>query len=218
MKFEVKENTEVTLSNDVVSVLAKDGSYYPLENNAILDWAEYTGLEVEVVATLYANGYQIDQKELKIITKDPLHFTVGNVEAQRVMREDVTVQLFQNAVLTSSIEPEKENLISFLTSTGALKSIPFAFEYAKSTYGVDVKFVLQDPTAESHVYYFDNTGKKTYLAKTQYVYDEAKGHLTIKGDDAVAKNYYADFTAIMSSRICSGEHRVDFQVKFLGTK
>ncbi|MBR5299600.1 MAG: hypothetical protein IKU36_05035, partial [Bacteroidales bacterium] len=218
VKFEVKENTEVTLSNDVVSVLAKDGSYYPLENNAILDWADYTGLEVEVVATLYANGYQIDQKELKIITKDPLHFTVGNVEAQRVMREDVTVQLFQNAVLTSSIEPEKENLISFLTSTGALKSIPFAFEYAKSTYGVDVKFVLQDPTAESHVYYFDNTGKKTYLAKTQYEYDADKGHLTIKGDDAVAKNYYADFTAIMSSRICSGEHRVDFQVKFLGTK
>ena len=218
VKFEVKENTKVTLSNDVVSVLAKDGSYYPLENNAILDWAKYTGLEVEVVATLYANGYQIDQKELKIITKDPLHFTVGNVEAQRVMREDVTVQLFQNAVLTSSIEPEKENLISFLTSTGALKSIPFAFEYAKSTYGVDVRFVLQDPTAESHVYYFDNTGKKTYLAKTQYDYDEGKGHLTIKGDDAVAKNYYADFTAIMSSRICSGEHRVNFQVKFVGTK
>jgi hypothetical protein len=141
------------------------------------------------------------------------------------MREDITVQIFQNAVLTSIVEPEKDNLISFLTSNGKLKSVPFAFEYAMETYGLDIRFVPQDPTAESLVYYFDNagTGKKIYLPDTQYTYEldengKPKGHLTIKGDDAVAKNYYADFTAIMSSRICSGEHRVNFQVKIVGTK
>ena len=205
----------VTLDNDVVAVLAQDGTYYPLEDNATLDWATYTGLQVNVTATLYANGYPIDFKPLAIVTYDPLTFTVANVEVEREMRKPLQVQLFKEAVLTSAVE-EVENLIKFANEDETLTTTEQAFAYAKSAYGAEVSFVITDPQAKSHVYYYDNTGKKVYLPKTQYSY--ANGILTINGDDSVAKTYYADFTAIMKSRICVGEHRQEFRIIMKGTK
>ena len=208
----------VSLDNDKVAVLVDPeivGTYYPLEDNATLDWATYTGLKVNVTATLYANGYPIDFKLLTIVTYDPLTFTVANVEVEREMRKPLQVQLFKEAVLTSAVE-EVENLIKFANEDETLTTTEQAFAYAKSAYGAEVSFVITDPQAKSHVYYYDNTGKKVYLPKTQYSY--ADGILTINGDDSVAKTYYADFTAIMKSRICVGEHRQEFRIIMKGTK
>ena len=38
--------------------------------------------------------------------------------------------------------------------------------------------------------------------------------ITIYGDDAQVKNYYADFTVVFKSRICGGEHRVPVRITF----
>jgi hypothetical protein len=132
------------------------------------------------------------------------------------MHENISVQIFQNAVLSSAVEPKVANLIKFANDDKSKTNATEAFAAAKAAYGVNVKFVLTDPTAESHVYYFDNNGKKVYLSSQEYTY--ADGILTIKGDDSTAKNYYADFTAVMTSRICAGEHVQEFRVKILGTK
>lgn len=213
--------SDVALSNEGHLTVAteKDGSYYPIEGDATLNWNTYTGLTVNVTAKLYANGYLIATKDIVIETYDPLTFTVADVKEQRLMRENTSVQVFKNAVLTSLVQ-EDENLIVFTKDVNGEKVLTNkteAFAAVEAAYGVNITIVNSDPTAPSYVYYWDNAGQnKVYLPKSQYSFED--GILTINGDDTTAKNYHADFTVTMTSRICAGPHTQNIHIEFVGTR
>ncbi|MEE0237263.1 MAG: hypothetical protein UD961_14060 [Bacteroidales bacterium] len=213
--------SDVALSNKGHLTVAteKDGSYYPIEGDATLNWNTYTGLTVNVTAKLYANGYLVATKDIVIETYDPLTFTVADVTVQRVMRENTSVQVFKNAVLTSLVQ-EDENLIVFTKDVNGEKVLTNkteAFAAVEAAYGVNITIVNSDPTAPSYVYYWDNAGQnKVYLPKSQYSFED--GILTINGDDTTAKNYHADFTVTMTSRICAGPHTQNIHIEFVGTR
>lgn len=201
------------LPNTTTSVVTDKGAatyYYFLQDQAVLHWDTYRGLEVIVNATLKVNGYTVDSKKLALITKDPLTFTGTDFTVTRKLRENLEVKVYEKLVLTSSVETSYKNLLSDnkTKGTGVLATLDAAEAYANGVYGADIEVVL----GPKGVYYYDNTGKLIILGTNKYGYDEETGILTIYGDDANVKNYYAEFTAVMSSVICGGEHKVPFRV------
>ena len=201
------------LPNTTTPVVTDKGAatyYYFLQDQAVLDWDTYRGLEVIVSATLKVNGFPVDSKKLALITKDPLTLTGADFSVTRKLRENTVIPVYQKLVLTSSVETSFKNLLSEdkTKGTGVYDTLAEAEAYANGVYGADIEVVL----GPKGVYYYDNTGKLIILGTNKYGYDEQTGNLTIYGDDANVKNYYADFTAVMSSVICGGEHNVPFRV------
>ena len=201
------------LPNTTTSVVTDKGAatyYYFLQDQAVLHWDTYRGLEVIVNATLKVNGYTVDSKKLALITKDPLTLTGTDFTVTRKLRENLDVKVYEKLVLTSSVETAYKNLLSEKKDkgTGVLATLGAAEAYANGVYGADIEVVL----GAKGVYYYDNSGKLIILGSNKYKYDETTGILTIYGDDANVKNYYAEFTAVMSSVICGGEHKVPFRV------
>ena len=201
------------LPNTTTSVVTDKGAatyYYFLQDQAVLHWDTYRGLEVIVNATLKVNGYTVESKKLALITKDPLTLTGTDFTVTRELRKDLDVKVYEKLVLTSSVETAYKNLLSEKKDkgTGVLATLDAAEAYANGVYGADIEVVL----GPKGVYYYDNTGKLIILGTNKYGYDEETGILTIYGDDANVKNYYAEFTAVMSSVICGGEHKVPFRV------
>ena len=184
--------------------------HYLASDNAVLDWADYRGLEVKVKATLFVNGFERETLPLTLVTKDPLTITGSDFTVDRELRKNLKVQVFEKLVLTSSVAPDnaKENLLQFQNSNGTVYDLTKAMLYPSGVYGANLKVVL----GEKGVYYYNNSGKLIILGSNKYNYDETTGFLEIYGDDAEVKNYYADFTAILDSRICGGPHQVPFRV------
>ena len=217
----VDDNVKVVSTSEKVEVPVLDragmenpGSFWSITDDATLYWDTYTGLYVTVTAQLYANGYPVDTKELRVETHDPLTFEVKDIELPRALHKGVQLQIFKNATVTSAVEDG--NLVKFVDDNNKLLGADAAFQYVEDVYGVDVVFSVADPTADSHVYFYNNSGEKEYLPGTQYSYVD--GLLTVNGDDSLAKTYYADFTAKMTSRICAGEHVQNFRVILKGQK
>ena len=201
------------LPNTTTSVVTDKGAatyYYFLQDQAVLHWDTYRGLEVIVNATLKVNGYTVDSKKLALITKDPLTLTGTDFTVTRKLRENLDVKVYEKLVLTSSVETAYKNLLSEKKDkgTGVLATLGAAEAYANGVYGADIEVVL----GAKGVYYYDNSGKLIILGSNKYKYDETTGILTIYGDDANVKNYYAEFTAVMNSVICGGEHKVPFRI------
>lgn len=201
------------LPNTTTSVVTDKGAatyYYFLQDQAVLHWDTYRGLEVNVSATLKVNGYTVDSKKLALITKDPLTLTGTDFTVTRKLRENLDVKVYEKLVLTSSVETAYKNLLSEKKDkgTGVLATLGAAEAYANGVYGADIEVVL----GAKGVYYYDNSGKLIILGSNKYKYDETTGILTIYGDDANVKNYYAEFTAVMNSVICGGEHKVPFRI------
>ena len=205
------------LPNTTTPVVTDKGAatyYYFLQDQTVLDWDTYRGLEVIVNATLKVNGYTVDSKKLTLITKDPLTLTGADFSVTRNLRDNTPINVYKSLVLTSSVEKEFANLLTTdkkavnETESNVAADLATAEAYANQVYGADIKVVL----GPKGVYYYDNTGKPIILGTNKYGYDEETGILTIYGDDANVKNYYAEFTAVMSSVICGGEHKVPFRV------
>ena len=201
------------LPNTTTSVVTDKGAatyYYFLQDQAVLHWDTYRGLEVIVNATLKVNGYTVESKKLALITKDPLTLTGTDFTVTRELRKDLDVKVYEKLVLTSSVETAYKNLLSEEKDkgTGVLATLDAAEAYANGVYGADIEVVL----GAKGVYYYDNSGKLIILGSNKYKYDETTGILTIYGDDANVKNYYAEFTAVMNSVICGGEHKVPFRI------
>ena len=201
------------LPNTTTSVVTDKGAatyYYFLQDQAVLHWDTYRGLEVIVNATLKVNGYTVESKKLALITKDPLTLTGTDFTVTRELRKDLDVKVYEKLVLTSSVETAYKNLLSEKKDkgTGVLATLDAAEAYANGVYGADIEVVL----GAKGVYYYDNSGKLIILGSNKYKYDETTGILTIYGDDANVKNYYAEFTAVMNSVICGGEHKVPFRI------
>ena len=204
------------LPNTTTPVVTDKGAatyYYFLQDQAVLDWDTYRGLEVIVSATLKVNGFTVDSKKLALITKDPLTLTGADFSVTRKLRDNTDIPVYKSLVLTSSVE-EFANLLTTdkkavnKTESNVAADLAKAEAYANQVYGADIEVVL----GPKGVYYYDNTGKLIILGTNKYGYDGQTGILTIYGDDANVKNYYADFTAVMSSVICGGEHKVPFRV------
>lgn len=205
VNFEVlsPEGDVVSLAKNSTRVEPKGAStYHYLASGVELDWKNYTGLEVNVKATLLVNGLALESRTLRIVAEDPLTLTVADFDVTRLHRENTIVNVYDHVVITSTEEPEKTNILTIAKGNDFDATV----KYAKDTYGVDLKLIL-DPQG---VYYFDNSGDKVYVGSNKFNYEN--GVLTIYGDDSVVKNYYAEFTAVMSSRICKGEHRESFRI------
>lgn len=199
------DNNYVSLERPEAEVMDKGQStYHYLTEGSYLDWAEYTGLTVGVTATLYVNGYELDSRELRIETIDPLTLLAPSFEVERLYREDTNVNVFGNLVLTSAEEPAKANILA-ISDDATLES---AIAYAKKVYGVELTVDLSAPG----VYYYDSNDQPISVASNKYSYDNTTGKLVIFGDDSVVEKYYADFTVKMKSRICGGEHTESFQI------
>jgi hypothetical protein len=211
---------EVVLSRTSANVYEKEGAatFHYLEAGSILDWAEYRGLEVAVKATLYVNGYKLGETmPLELVTIDPLTLTGSNIYAKREHRKNTYVDVFENLVLTSVIEPAKANLLD--TSAATLAE---ASAYAQKIYGAEGEKIVEVVLGPRGVYYETEEGVVT-INSNKYDYNATTGVLTIYGDDSVVKEYKADFTAVMKSRICARPdgsqedaayvaHNVHFQV------
>lgn len=211
---EATEDEYVTVGPETVTPVADKGNatyHYLTRDLAVLDWATYRGLKVEVKATLKINGFERETLPLTLVTEDPLELT-GEKEytVNRELREDLDIEVFQKLVLTSSVEKNLKNLLSknMEKGTGVYATLAEAEAYAAGVYGADIKVVL----GTKGVYYYNNSGELIILGANKYNYEAETGILTIYGDDAEVKNYYADFTAVMTSRICGGEHQVPFRV------
>lgn len=217
VQFNVVDNNLVTLDNPVTKVNEKDGNatYHYLTPESYLDWAAYTGLHVDVVATLYVNGFALESLPLCLVTEDPLVLTGTNVSAVRKHREDTEVKVFKNLVLTSIVE-DSENLLDVTAA-----SLSAAVADAQVTYGAAGEKIVDVVLGPRGVYYEEADGNVVTIASNKYKYED--GILKIYGDDSVVKEYKADFTAVMKSRICSRPdgsqedaayvaHNVHFQV------
>jgi hypothetical protein len=211
---------EVVLSRTSANVYEKEGAatFHYLEAGSILDWAEYRGLEVAVKATLYVNGYKLGETmPLELVTIDPLTLTGSNISKERKHRENTYVNVYENLVLTSVIEPAKTNLLNVSAATLAEASA-----YAQKIYGAEGEKIVEVVLGPRGVYYETEEGVVT-INSNKYDYNATTGVLTIYGDDSVVKEYKADFTAVMKSRICARPdgsqedaayvaHNVHFQV------
>ena len=209
---------EVVLSRTSANVYEKEGTatFHYLEAGSILDWAEYRGLEVAVKATLYVNGYKLGETmPLELVTIDPLTLTGSNISKERKHRENTYVNVYENLVLTSV--PAKANLLD--TSAATLTE---ASAYAQKIYGAEGEKIVEVVLGPRGVYYETEEGVVT-INSNKYDYNATTGVLTIYGDDSVVKEYKADFTAVMKSRICARPdgsqedaayvaHNVHFQV------
>lgn len=217
VQFNVVDNNLVTLDNPVTKVNEKDGNatYHYLTPESYLDWAAYTGLHVDVVATLYVNGFALESLPLCLVTEDPLVLTGTNVSAVRKHREDTEVKVFKNLVLTSIVE-DSENLLDVTAA-----SLSAAVADAQVTYGAAGEKIVDVVLGPRGVYYEEADGNVVTIASNKYKYED--GILKIYGDDSVVKEYKADFTAVMKSRICARPdgsqedaayvaHNVHFQV------
>ena len=191
---------EVKLDRASATVREKEGAatYHFLEAGSILGWAEYRGLEVAVKATLYVNGYKLGETmPLNLVTIDPLTLTGSNISATRKHRENTFVNVFKNLALTSVIEPTKGNLLDLNAATLAEASA-----YAQAVYGAEGEKIVDVVLGPKGVYYETETGIVT-INSNKYTFNPETGVLVIYGDDSVVKEYKADFTAVLKSRICA---------------
>ena len=203
------KNGNANLVTNVVERTVETYNYLE-SDKVVLDWNTYKGLEVEVTAVLKMNGFERESLDLTLVTKDPLTITGADFTVERQLRKDLTIQVFQSLVLTSSVEPNKENILQFKNSNGTVYNWQKAIAYAEGVYGAEAEFVL----GPKGLYHYDNSGKEIILGANKYNFDATTGMITIYGDDAQVKNYYADFTVVFKSRICGGEHRVPVRITF----
>ncbi|MBQ6709617.1 MAG: hypothetical protein IJN26_02835 [Bacteroidales bacterium] len=198
---------------DVIADKGAATYFYLQQDTVVLDWNTYRGLKVLVNATLKVNGFERETLPLTLVTEDPLTLTGADIAKDRKLREDLDIKVFESLVLTSSVEDYK-NLLTTDKKAAAKNGSNIAADldaaeaYAASVYGADIEVVL----GAKGVYYYNNSGELIILGTNKYNYEAETGILTIYGDDAQVKNYYADFTAIMDSRICGGQHQVPFRV------
>lgn len=198
---------------DVIADKGAATYFYLQQDTVVLDWNTYRGLKVEVKATLKVNGFERETLPLTLVTEDPLTLTGADIAKDRELRKDLDIKVFESLVLTSSVEDYK-NLLTTDKKAAAKNGSNIAADldaaqaYAAGVYGADIDVVL----GPKGVYYYNNSGELIILGTNKYEYNDETGILTIYGDDAQVKNYYADFTAIMDSRICGGEHKVPFRV------
>lgn len=159
VKFELKgqDKAEGYYINDkeTLPVLFENKGLLEM-GQAVVNWGSYPHTEIDVIATLYANGYPIDSKPITLVTEDPLKITFDNVNVNvehkaGTSHEPIVAKIYQNFNFTSSVEPEAGNLCNVEAWT--LAGL-FYKSHADKTYDIKV-------TAEKiQVYYIDDNNNE----------------------------------------------------------
>lgn len=198
VKFEVlTENAPLPETTDVVNVFEDATSQINVleeGKSVIKDWTNggnFVGNEIKVKATLLANGFAIDDKEVTLFTIDPLTFSKVpevdvegvDIQVERVPGKDAVVKSYRALSLTSVAE--EGNLINTGAKTGAGL---FFNSHADEVYGAEFIMHPEDqPTWTSQilgVYTKDGDEKVAYPGTK---YDFTNGTLTLKADDGLLK-------------------------------
>ena len=178
-KFEVKlaaDTVAVTpLANPVPEKFSGTLNFAELENDkAVVDWDQYAGTVVDVKASLLAeNTYILDELDFQLRTKDPLTFEFGDtVRVTRVPGLSASAKVYENVVLTSSVEPSWANLVNQNAAT--LQEI-FANSHADKTYGIK-------PEVSIWGVYTDEAMTVPY-SDQKWTADNLNGTITLHADD-----------------------------------
>ena len=221
VKFETT-NTKVSINKLVTPVEDNKASYLDLtRNNAVLNWNEYTGLEVAVKATLYVNGYKKNTLDLTLFTVDPLKLEANTGTNVKVAKEDwieytVAREQFKDgkAYVHDAVKVVDYLNKDILTHGEALNKAQT--KLAPYSGAVVTKM------GTNAVYYLDANNEKVYLGTNKYSFVESTGQIVIFKDDAtLQKTYYAEFQVNLKSRICSNPtdgHTANVRVIFTPAK
>ena len=204
VKFEIKtKNAPKPETTDVVNVFVDETSKINVleEGKAVIkDWTNaglFEGNEIEVTATLLANGFPVDTKDVTLFTIDPLTFSeidlapeVEDVEilVERVPGEDA-IAYTHRALSLTSIE-EEGNLIN----TESYPSQVFVDKYANEVYGAEFMTQPADHPEWNcdliRVYTKEGENKVTYPG-VKYTFNIGK--ITLIADDGLLnQSIYAD--------------------------
>ena len=183
--FDIDEKFEVKLAADAVAVTPLANpvpekfsgtlNFAELENDkAVVDWDQYAGTVVDVKASLLAeNTYILDELDFQLRTKDPLTFDFGDiVRVTRVPGMSASAKVYENVVLTSSVEPSWTNLINQNAAT--LQEI-FANSHADKRYGIE-------PEVSIWGVYTDEAMTVPY-SEQKWTADNLNGTITLHADD-----------------------------------
>ena len=183
--FDIDEKFEVKLAADAVAVTPLANpvpekfsgtlNFAELENDkAVVDWDQYAGTVVDVKAFLLAeNTYFLDTLDFQLRTKDPLTFEFGDtVRVTRVPGLSASAKVYENVVLTSSVEPSWANLVNQNAAT--LQEI-FANSHADKTYGIK-------PEVSIWGVYTDEAMTVPY-SDQKWTADDLNGTITLHADD-----------------------------------
>ena len=190
VKFEVlTENAPLPLDTDVVGVFEDVTSQINVleeGKSVIKDWTNgglFVGNEIEVKATLLANGFAIDTKDVTLYTVDPLTFSkTGDMVVERVPGKDAIA--YTHSVLSLTSIAEEGNLIN----TESYPSQVFVDKYANEVYGA--AFISQPAENPEwncqlvRVYTLDGDEKVTYPG-VKYMFNNGK--VTLIADDGLLK-------------------------------
>ena len=180
------------------------GTYLTLKSDvAVLQWNEFTGLEIPVTASLKVNGFELETLDLVLWTEDPLTLkNVAPVSEKRAPGKTPTVaKIYENLSLTGILEPEK-NLID--ASVKVASAWSETYTQATALYGANM--TISFAMAEEGVYYEEN-GKKIYLDKNKFDLDPVMGTITLYGDDAdLNVTYIAKCYVQLTHRFCEDAH------------
>lgn len=189
VKFEVLDSAKVNIKNPVVDVeplkdpinnpLVGDVTAYLQKQEAVLDWGEYDGTVVKVKATLNAGSYAVDYATLILNVVDPLTFIPSDPEAvARQLSGDTKVKVYENFVLTSSVEEHKN--IANLLDVEAASFADILDADIKKAY--DITMTLAQITVYEEIpgYAAD---KCPIYDGSKYHFDPATGIFILKKDD-----------------------------------
>ena len=180
------------------------GTYLTLKSEtAVLQWNEFTGLEIPVTASLKVNGFELETLDLVLWTEDPLTLkNVAPVSVKRAPGKTPTVAtIYKNLSLTGILEPQN-NLID--ATVKVVDNWSETYTQATELYGANM--TISFAMAEEGVYYEEN-GNKIYLDKNKFALDADKGTITLYGDDAdLNVTYIAKCYVQLTHRFCEDAH------------
>ena len=202
------------VTNTLTVNFDKEEPYILPMGDAVATWGTYDHTHLGVVATLYVNGFKIGTKDIVLETKDPLDITFKDVNVTLSQKhgtnaEPTVAKIFSNFELTSTAEPNVENL--FNTEAWTIAGI-FKESQANVTYGAEIHAEFM------RVYYINERGKaeswdksKIQLGKVTadklaaapwLTEGEFDGTISISADDGnVQTPIYVDVLVKMNHRI-----------------
>ena len=169
------------LATPINNPLVGDVTAYLQKEQSILKWTDH-GTQIKVKATLWAGAYPVDYATLILNVVDPITFSAGNIDAERIVEDDTPVKVYENFCLISTAknldgdQPHKSNQIK--TSAKTIAEILSA-DVVKA-YGIKIEtelVTMYEQVAEGE------SGKVLYDS-SKYSWDKTTGILTLKKDDA----------------------------------
>ena len=169
------------LETPIHNPLVGDVTAYLQKEKSILKWTDH-GTQIKVKATLWAGAYPIDYATLILNVVDPLTFSAGDVVAERVVEDNTVAKVFSKFSLTSIAKDinGKTAHAGQLINVNADELSQIITDKVRTAYGIDFKTEM--------VAIYEKVGEgendKVIYDESKYTWEESKGILTLKKDDA----------------------------------